>query len=108
MEKRELEEPSDVQLNTIIKNHVSNATLLFKLQSKFNDEIKTKLDTIQQNEPTIMMKLIEKINTNNILLSKIDKKIDDILFFGSVLFGLSILSLCIGSHKKFPMHVMLV
>ena len=46
----------------IIKNHVDNSTLLFQLQSKFNNEIKTKLDTKTTVETILLLDLINKTN----------------------------------------------
>jgi hypothetical protein len=68
-------EPTD---DNIKVNYEKNTLLLFEIQNKFNNEIKSKLQKITDMNDTNLL-----LNINNYLLSDINSKLDNaILFFG--------------------------
>jgi len=69
-------EPTDDNTNI---NYEKSTLLLFKIQNKFNSEIKTKIQKITDMNDTNLL-----LNINNRLLTEINSKIDYAILFISV------------------------
>jgi hypothetical protein len=80
-------EPTDD--NTRV-NYEKNTLLLFEIQNKFNNEIKTKIQKITDMNDTNLL-----LNINNRLLIEINSKIDfGFLFFGASILSVGLLIIC--------------
>lgn len=83
-------EPPDDNTNVDYKK---NTLLLFKIQDKFNNEIKTKIQKITDMNDTNLL-----LNINNRLLIEINSKIDyTILFIGASIISIGLFTII----KKF-------
>jgi hypothetical protein len=79
-------EPTDENIKV---NYQKNTLLLFEIQNKFNNEIKTKIQKITDMNDTNLL-----LNLNNRLLIDINNKIDySILFFSVSVISLGLLML---------------
>jgi hypothetical protein len=78
-------EPTDDNTNI---NYEKSTLLLFKIQNKFNSEIKTKIQKITDMNDTNLL-----LNINNRLLTEINSKIDySILFIGVSIISIGLLT----------------
>ena len=101
MADNKLVEPDDININKtkdlseIINNHINNSVLLFKLQTKFNEDIYKKIDSkleINSNiENNILLTIIDKLLDKHISLPEINNKIDDYFFYNSIFSGISLI-----------------
>jgi len=79
-------EPPDDNTNVDYKK---NTLLLFKIQNKFNSEIKTKIQKITDMNDTNLL-----LNINNRLLTEINSKIDyTILFIGASIISIGLFTI---------------
>ena len=89
-------DPENDEMNQVITNHINDSILLFNLQNKFNNYINTKIEnklntnisnSLSESDNELIIRLL---NTNQILLIKLNYKIDEYLFYNSLCMGLGI------------------
>jgi len=79
-------EPTDDNTNV---DYEKSTLLLFKIQNKFNSEIKTKIQKITDMNDTNLL-----LNINNRLLTEINSKIDyTILFIGASIISIGLFTI---------------
>jgi len=87
-------EPDDsnvnIQKNTdnVINNYIKTSSLLFNLQTKYNNEISKKVDMSSYN------------NLTNLLILNLSEKIDNFMLFNGLLLGTCIVTIGILLIKK--------
>lgn len=87
-------EPDDsnvnIQKNTdnIINNYIKTSSLLFNLQTKYNNEISKKVDMSSYNSLT------------HLLILNLSEKIDNFMLYNGLLLGTSIITIGILLIKK--------
>jgi hypothetical protein len=97
MSDNKLLEPDDTNMNKTkdLTEIINNSILLFKLQTKFNDDISKKIDSkleINSNlEDNILLKIIDKLLDKHVILPEINNKIDDYFLYNSIFSGISII-----------------
>ncbi len=96
------------ELNEVLNNHINDTILLFNLQNKFNNYISSKVehklntnisDSLSESssESNIILKMLEQINNNQILLNN---KIEKYQFYNSIWVGIGIIGIIYMSRKN--------